>query len=237
MSSQSQLQEEQITTKMVADFLRNHPEFFVEQPDLLADFRIPHPTGSAVSLIERQVSVLRDQNARLKRKLMDLVQVGEDNGRLTDRIHQLALALLESNTLGDVVNVLHEHLQNHFSADVFSIHLKNLSEAATHKGPVQAIHSNDPILKGHEKAFKECRPVCGSLNEAQKQHVFGHSDVKVQSVAVVPLAKDRLTGYLGLGSRNPDQFHGSKDTLFLRYLGRLVSHALLRVQQTTAPSQ
>jgi len=222
---------------MVADFLRNHPEFFIEQSDLLADFRIPHPTGSAVSLIERQVSVLRDQNARLKRKLMDLVQVGEDNERLTDRIHQLALALLESNTLDDVVNVLHEHLQNHFSADVFSIYLKNLPEEASHQRSVRAMHSNDPMLKGYEKAFEEHRPVCGSLNEEQIQHMFGHCDVKVQSVAVVPLAKDGLAGYLGLGSRNPDQFHGSKDTLFLRYLGRLVSHALLRVQQVTTPSE
>lgn len=236
MSSQSQLQEEQITAKMVADFLRDHPEFFVEQSDLLADFRIPHPTGSAVSLIERQVSVLRDQNARLKRKLMDLVQVGEDNGRLTDRIHQLALALLETNTLDDVVSVLHEHLQSYFSADAFSIHLKDLPEETTHKGPVQTMHPKDPILKGYEKAFAENRPVCGSLNEEQIRHMFGN-DITVQSVAVVPLTKDKLCGYLGLGSRNSDQFHGSKDTLFLRYLGGLVSHALLRVQQVTAPSQ
>ena len=234
MSTQSQPQEEQITTKMVTDYLRNHPEFFLEQSDLLADLRIPHSAGSAVSLIERQVTVLREQNGRFKQKLTELVKVGEDNERLTDRIHQLTLALMESNTLVDVVDVLHDRLQNQFNADAVSIRLKVLPEDPIPGGLVQLMGSDDPMLNGHEKAFRENRPVCGRLNEAQIQHVFGRSEMALHSAAVVPLVREGLNGYLGLGSRNPDQFHGSKDTLFLRYLGELVSHVLFRVQRTGA---
>jgi len=236
VSTQSQPQEEQITTKMVADYLRNHPEFFLEQQDLLSDLRIPHSAGTAVSLIERQVAVLREENGRFKRKLMDLVQVSEENEGLTDRIHQLTLALMESNTLADVVGTLHEHLQNHFGLDAVALRLKNVSGEAITEKMVQAMDSDDLMLKGHEKAFIEHRPICGRLNEEQIQHVFGHCEVAVQSAAVVPLVKEGLQGYLGLGSRNPDQFHGSKETLFLRYLGGLVSHALLRALRTSTPT-
>ena len=78
--------EETVTDEeAVAQYLQNHPEFFEGYADLLARMRIPHPAGGAVSLVERQMSILRQQNRQFERKLVDLVEVARSNDQLTSR--------------------------------------------------------------------------------------------------------------------------------------------------------
>ena len=96
--------------KAVADYLRDNPDFFQNNTSLLATLQIPHGCGSAVSLVEHQVRVLRDQNRQLKRKLMDLVHVARDNNRLNERMHQLTLGLASSGTLEALLDTLREEL-------------------------------------------------------------------------------------------------------------------------------
>ena len=232
MSTQSQPQDEPLNEQMVADYLRNHPDFFANQAALLTELRIPHTTGVAVSLIERQVAVLRDQNEQVKRKLVELVRVGEDNERLTERVHSLTLALLEANSVKDVIDTLHLRLQKEFSTDAVSIRLATLPEESMPEGLVEKMEPDDVALIAHKDAFKEHKPVCGRLNEEQIQQVFAGCQVAVQSAALIPLAKDDLYGYLGLGSKDPDHFHRSKDTLFLRYLGGVTGQILAKFQET-----
>jgi uncharacterized protein YigA (DUF484 family) len=95
-----------ITADAVADYLAEHPDFLHDHPDLLAELLIPHATGSAVSLIERQVQVLRDKHAIAQRQLHQLIEVARDNDRLAERMHQLALALLDCTTLADVIGAV-----------------------------------------------------------------------------------------------------------------------------------
>ena len=106
-----------ITAETVADYLAEHPDFLHDHPDLLAELLIPHATGSAVSLIERQVQVLRDKHATAQRQLHQLVEVARDNDRLAERMHQLALALLDCMTLADVIGAVDAKLSGAFEAD------------------------------------------------------------------------------------------------------------------------
>ena len=77
----------------IAAYIIAHPDFFNRHPDALAAIDIPHPTGDAVSLIERQVRTLRDQTADYRRQLEDLIGVARENDALAKRLHRLTLAL------------------------------------------------------------------------------------------------------------------------------------------------
>ncbi len=84
-----------ISAEAVAYYLQQHPDFFELNPRLLANLSLPHTAGSTtVSLIERQVAVLRDGNAKLERNLNDLIETARRNDRLSNGVHQLALRLL-----------------------------------------------------------------------------------------------------------------------------------------------
>ena len=109
-SQQTQTQALPLEEKTVADYLRDNPEFFHNNTSLLAALQIPHAVGPAVSLVEHQVKVLRDQNSQLKRKLMDLVHVARDNNRLNERMHQLTLGLINAHTLEALLDTLRENL-------------------------------------------------------------------------------------------------------------------------------
>ena len=64
----------------IAAYLQSNPEFFERHPAVLAKLRLPHaPGGAAVSLVERQVAVLRQSNIKLERKLRDLLDVARGN--------------------------------------------------------------------------------------------------------------------------------------------------------------
>ena len=96
---QQGISQEPLEEQVIADYLRKHPEFFSAHTGLLADIQIPHHTEGAVSLIERQVSVLREQQQETQRQLHALVQVARDNDRLNEQMQRLALALLEAADL------------------------------------------------------------------------------------------------------------------------------------------
>mgnify|MGYP001812618933 FL=1 len=214
--------------KAVADYLRDNPEFFQNNPSLLAGLQVPHSCGGAVSLVEHQVRVLRDQNRQLKRKLMDLVHVARDNNRLNERMHQLTLGLVSSSSLEALLDTLREHLQGEFSADTVTIRLAGIPEARARECAVDQFSSDDPQLEHFESFYKTCRPQCGRFKREQLEYVFGDQAQAVESAALIPLGKKGQIGLLAIGSQESNRFHPGMGTLFLSHLGELLE--LLLVQ-------
>ncbi len=159
--------------KTVADYLRENPDFFRNNASLLATLEIPHSCGPAVSLVEHQVKVLRDQNTQLKRKLMDLVQVARDNNRLNERMHQLTLGLINTNTLVALLDTLREHLQGEFKADTVTLRLAGIPEAHARECGVDIYDPAGPELAHFGSFLKSCRPQCGRFKSEQLQYLFG----------------------------------------------------------------
>jgi hypothetical protein len=157
-SQQSRSESLPLEEKTVADYLRDNPDFFLNNTSLLATLQVPHGVDGAVSLVEHQVKVLRDQNRQLKRKLMDLVHVARDNNRLNERMHQLTLGLISSSSLEALLDTLREHLQGEFSADTVTIRLAGLPEARARECAIDIFSGNDPQLKHFESFYKACRP-------------------------------------------------------------------------------
>ena len=116
-SQQDQKIEIKDTERDIVRFLRDHPDFFERHQDLLADMLLPHETGGAVSLLERQVSVLREQRDDYKKKLQQLIKTAQKNEQLNNHVNALILALLDATSLEEVLEVVRTRLANDFDAE------------------------------------------------------------------------------------------------------------------------
>jgi uncharacterized protein YigA (DUF484 family) len=232
MTSQRKASSEmdQNTEKLVSKYLREHPGFFERHPHLLGEMRLPHESGTAVSLVERQVAVLRDQRDDYKRKLQHLAETARANERLIDRINTVVLALIDASDLDDVVEIVQQRLKHDFDADAVVLRL-------FHAGAVASRHADladwsEPALGAFEKVAASRRPVCGRLKPGQLESLFGDQAGTIASAALVPLfaSSDSKTchGLLAIGSHEVTRFHPEMGTLFLDHLGKAVARVLKR---------
>jgi len=222
--------------KTVADYLRDNSEFFHNNTSLLATLQIPHACGPAVSLVEHQVNVLRDQNSQLKRKLMDLVQVARDNNRLNERMHQLTLGLISAKSLEALLDTLRENLLTEFKADTVIMRLSGIPEAQTRGYGVDTFDTEDPALQQFGSFLKNSRPQCGRFKPEQLQYLFGDQAQAIESVALIPLGPNCGRGLLAIGSQEASRFHPGMGTLFLTHLGELMGLLLAEHQDLDSGS-
>lgn len=225
----------------VVDYLRNHPDFFTTHTGLLADIHVPHQSHGAVSLIERQVTVLREQNQDIKRQLQALVQVARDNDRLNQRVQHLTLALLEAPDLATTLRVLANSLHEDFRADALVMCLFG-------KTPRLPDHDESGLLRLRSLPAEQLdtsfgsllatgKPLCGHLRRGQFDALFEDQqhDPAGQIGSAVVLALNTSGGktparygLLGIGSRDGKRYHAGMGTLFLSYLGDLIGRAVAR---------
>lgn len=210
----------------VVDYLLSHPEFFEAHAELLSKLKIPHPTGSAVSLIERQVEVLRQQHRQLERKLVDLIEVARANDTLIERIHRLALALLEGANLPDRLYALQEELRERFGADEVSMFLLHAGPQDADAGPARWLTTDDSGLEQFRELLKSGKPHVGRLRPPQLEFLFGEQAERIASAALVPLGDRGSLGLLAVGSHDLERFSPTLGTAFLTRISELVTAAL-----------
>jgi hypothetical protein len=192
-----------IGAEEVEEYLYQHPEFFETHSKLLSELKIPHNAGgSTVSLIERQVDVLRQQNKKQQKQLSDLLAIARDNDKLSKQVFKLTLSIVDAPSLAGVLLVLNNRLHQDFSADAVSI---RLLPVVTKDGSVdlnEYIVQPDVMQRLFEKNLKEGRPVCGRLKEVQRKYLFGSYSDRIQSLALLPLGYENKTfGLLAIGSQ------------------------------------
>jgi len=218
--------------EQVSAFLKQHPRFLGEHPELLTEIQLSHSSGSAISLIERQVQVLRDQNQDLKTKLLELVDVARDNDRLNERMHQMTLDLLQAGSLTDLLDTLENHLRNEFSADTITLHLPGLDEVRQRETGAADLVVDDTLKALFPGPFSEDKPQCGRLRQEQLDFLFQDQAAAIESAAVIPLGTCAEAGLLSIGSREVNRFSSSMGTLFLSHLGALLAR-LLNIHRCT----
>jgi Uncharacterized protein conserved in bacteria len=208
----------------VADYLTRHPNFFNEYPALLADIHVPHPHGThAVSMSERQLISLRDKVRALEGKLAELIQFGEENDGISEKLHALTLAVLAATTPDALVAALNLHLRDGFAVPHYALRVWNL---AAHDLPItQAVA---PTV--HAAVAAMSFPVCGALAIPEASDWFGEVSPHLRSFATIPLKHEGSIGLLVLASEEANRFYASMGTLYLSRLGQIVAAALHRMQ-------
>ena len=216
---------ELLTVDQVAEYLRQNPGFFEQHVEILTNLQIPHPHGGrAVSIGERQLLALREKSKLLEDKLHELIQFGEENDAVGEKVHRLACRLIEAPSLDAALDTLYLDLLDHFAVPHVAVRLWNVAE-------------ENPDTKEFAPVAAEMRqfieqmtaPYCGQHAVYESQAWFGEAAAHLKSFALVPLARDQVTfGVVALASEDPKRFYAEMGTLYLARIGELVSHALWR---------
>jgi uncharacterized protein YigA (DUF484 family) len=227
------IKQEVLNDNSVAEYLQNYPDFFERHSQLLTKLRLPHvrDVAATVSLVERQVEVLRERNQSLERKLKELVDVARANDMLADRIHRLSQRLIRAHTLAESINAIETSLREDFDSmnSVLVLFLEEARPLLPDTGRFLRIANPiDDDMKSFESLLSSGKPRCGQVRDAQRDYLFGRDSVAIGSVALTPLGHKGALGILAIGASDADRFHPGMSTEFLVRIGELVTYALTR---------
>ena len=227
MSTQAKREyaDEAPTEEVISGYLAAHPDFFERNPKLLGKLRIPHETGGTISLVERQVSMLRQKEVKLERQLRELIQVARDNDALAAQIHKLSIQLLAADSLNATVGAAG------FGADQAVLVLFGNPDRFDDVDAgrfFRAIQRDDDALRPFATFLEGGRPRCGRVRDAQRTFLFRADAEDIGSVALVPLGGNASIGFLAIGSVDANRFHPGMSIDFLARVGELISGALSR---------
>jgi uncharacterized protein YigA (DUF484 family) len=214
----------------VASYLAATPEFFDRHAQLLAKIRLPDSRGGAttVSLLERQVEVLRERNRQLERKLKEFVDVARENDGLGARVLTMARRLIATVDRAAVIKAIEASLREDFGAGQSVL---VLTQAAVPAGLAESrflrvVQPDAADLRSFETLFSSGKPRCGQLRDSQRDFLFGAGSVEIGSVALVPLGPKGNLGLLACGSHDSQRFNPTMSTDFLARIGELIAAAL-----------
>lgn len=210
----------------VVAFLREHPDFLARYPELLEKLELRHSSGAAVSLIERQVEILRGKGNLLENRLGALLEAARDNESRAANVHRLARSLIRAPTLAATVTALRKCLREDFSVDDTWI---GVSAGALKRHDIEGLHVIEPagpVARAFENFFRTRLLECGPLDEARAKLLFPQAKVLPASAAIVPLEKEKDLGMLVLASVDPQRFQPRQGRLFLDMTADLVSAAV-----------
>jgi uncharacterized protein len=211
----------------IASYLQRHPEFFERHQGVLARLRLPHARGgSTISLVERQIEVLREKLAALEGKLAELLRVARANDAISERLHRFTRRLLRAVPRAEAIARIEAGLREDF--DAFHAALVLIGDQPDPAAPrfVRTVQADDPNLKSFESLFASGKPRCGQARDSQREFLFGPEGVQMASVALVPLGEKGTVGLLALGSTDRDRFHPGMSTEFLAHMAQLIADSL-----------
>ena len=223
--------DEEISESAIHDYLSEHPDFFERHGALLGSLRLPHVAGGAVSLVERQVSVLRQKDLTLERKLKELLEVARANDSLAEKIHRLALSLIAADDLSTTLTIIEETLRTGFDASQSILVLFGSPELFKDINAGRfflPIERSDDRVKAFNTFLNGSGPRCGQVRDAQRDFLFGKETDEIGSAALIPLGEKSTMGFLAIGSGDADRFHPGMSIDFLTRLGELVAETLKR---------
>jgi uncharacterized protein len=224
-TSAEPLTSDPIQESAVIDYLKNNPGLLERHPEVLAALTFTHQSGAAISLVERQLKLLRDENKGLKNKLAELVHIARENEELSQRFHRLSLELMSSHNLHDIIAMIRDQIQTFFYTDYVSFFF---SDTLTEQLKGLESHVLDPEHKHAaqiQKWMKSRKPEFAPLDQELRKLLFGE-EIQITSSVLIPLYHTEEIGLLALGSKTHDRFSSDMGTIFLTQLGDLVSSKL-----------
>jgi uncharacterized protein YigA (DUF484 family) len=205
-----------MTNEEIARFLRTHPKFFDQHPELLETIHVPHPYGGrAIPLSERQTVALREKVKLLEGKLAEIIRFAEENDAISEKVHRLSVALGGARDFAALAHSLYLHLREDFAVPHVALRVWGKSL------PVDFPEAAAPSAAQRGLAEGLSGPQCGPATGNPFLPWFGDAAEHVRSVALVPLIQASVFGLLALGSEDPQRFFPEMGTLYLRRIGEL----------------
>ena len=214
---------ERSTENLVADYLKNNLDFFVKNPAILAELKIPHEHGGAISLVEKQLTVLREQNQETNKKIHELIEIATQNEELARRMHQLALTLIDADDPKDIFSTMYDNLKKNFHADRVIVRLF-ANPAFIDSFPTDEFVGKESIEESLFKRIIEKRePLSGKMKHQQQVFLFGDNGDDIASSVMIPLHGVGWGGILAIGSFDAERFQPGMGIELLANLGEILS--------------
>jgi Uncharacterized protein conserved in bacteria len=212
----------------VAAYLQEHPEFFEAYADMLAQIYIPHPHGGrAIPISERQILALREKTKQLESKLRELIEFGEENDAIGEKVHRLAVALLGAPDLAAALHAIQFNLREDFAVPYVVLRAWRGETPGT-------------VLEGASAATREfaaslTAPYCSAHAMVDTLDLFGDAGAQLRSFAYLPVRDEQVFGLIVLASGDAQRFYPEMGTMYLKRIGEMVSAALARHLGATQP--
>ena len=216
--------------EIVRDFLRKHPDFLEQNPDILEAINVSHNSGKAISLVERQVAVMRDRNKEMSRRLEQMLSSANENALLLEKTNRLVINLLGAKNLKELVETLYNSLDQDFSTEFYSLtiitdHVIAPKSEANVISTQQAKDTIGAILLAN-------KAVCGVISDKETELLFENSTIG--SVVALPFCSQSTQAVIALGNSDPTYYSRDIGTVFIDYIGDLLTELLHRHINTNA---
>lgn len=226
-----------IKPEQVTQYLQDHPDFFAEHPSLLDSIQLSHLDEHAnddqvISITQRQVMMLRKKNELLQDKLLALIEIGEQNDAIGEKMHRLVVALLGFSSLAEMLHGLQYHLCEDFSIPHVALRLWQTDDFDPPL-PASVIDSVSEPLR--IVTARLAHPRCGVEVADEIKQWFGSDASHLRSFALIPLKKTQCFGLLVLSSPEVERFYPDMGTLYLTRLGELASSSIIRLMRPSSP--
>ncbi len=216
-----------VDAAMVSDWLRAHPDFLVDNPELAAHLTSPRAQAGVASFGSYRVQQLREKNTELERQLAELVAIAADNEKLMERVHALTVALLRANTLEVVTRTVMASLSADFHSERVRLLLFGHNSELPRSDWLRQVGGGASEVPELADLLGRPEPVSGRLAPEKLASLFGEDAPTIHSAAVLPLGD---LGLLAIGSHDEDRFRPGMGTLFLKMIAATVTAALARAR-------
>ena len=220
-----------ITEDDIANFLVNTPDFFERHAELLATVQLSSPhSARAVSLQERQASLLREKIKSLEHRIMDMIRNGSENAMLSDRLMSWAGSLFRVNDPLRLPDQLAEQIADHFSVPQVAIKVWDVAPVFGQAAFASGVSED---VKLFTSSLTE--PFCG-VNTGFEAAAWLAEPLAASSLAILPLREGPIGGsvpafgLLVLASPDAQRFNSTMGTDFLASIAELASAALSRLR-------
>jgi uncharacterized protein YigA (DUF484 family) len=221
------LSDDSIDAGTVAAYLKRHPSFLNDYPELAAQLTVPREQGAVASLASYQLQQLREKNAELEHRLAELTVIAADNQKLMERVHALTVALLRANTLEVTTRTVIAKLNEDFHTEQVRLLLFGNHADLPRSEWLRQVGGGAAELPELAELLQRREPVSGRLSPDKLAQLFGDEAATIRSAALVPLGD---AGILAIGSQDADRFQPGMGTLFLRMIAATITAALARAR-------
>ncbi|MCX2979529.1 DUF484 family protein [Halieaceae bacterium IMCC14734] len=227
-NTQPQPQSDELDDESVREYLKQHEDFFERHPDMLDYLHISHGSGSAVSLVEKQVSVLRERNIEMRKRNNNLTNHARTNDSLFANTRTLVVALLEAKSRAELAAAFNHAMKNDFEVEYTSFILFG-DPADSSEGC--RIESSDSANIEIGSMLKNGKATCGTLRREELSYLFPAAD-SIGSAAVMPLVAQTELGVIAVGNSNPSYYTSNMGTMFLNHVAEVLVRLLPKLESS-----
>lgn len=217
----------ELTDKDVAEYLKANPDFFEGRDSLLMKLKVPHRDKGTISLVEKQLEVMRDRQKKTRKQLTEFITSAEANKEIFDKSRSLILNLVAANRSKDFFDALEKGLKRDFGCKAYSL-------VVFGKRPRQINHFTTRVTADSARNYvgalmRAKEPTLGVLREEEQDFLFRHQSEKVKSAAVLSVKeRNRQLALLAIGHGDANYFSSGMDTLFIGFIADVLAKLLPR---------